>query len=94
MIASSYILRLQSTIRKHLPAKDFQVFIFGSAIKQENFRDIDVGIIGDLSVSQYRNLQEELEESTFPYIVDLVDLKNTDPHFSDFVLYQETKQWL
>ncbi len=94
MLSPQHIHQLQTTIRKYLPEKSIKIFIFGSSLKKSKFRDVDVGIIGKFPQKTYDNLQEELEESTFPYIVDLVDFNKVDKDFASFVLDKEEKTWL
>ena len=92
MIALEYQQQLQKKIRKYFPSE--KVFIFGSSVRSQQFHDIDVAILDLQEEKSFFKLQEDLEKSTFPYIVDLVNFKKTSKEFSEFVLSHEKKIWI
>ncbi len=94
MLKLKYINRLSKIIRKYFPEKENKAFIFGSSIQCEKFWDIDVGILGEVSHKKLRNLKEELEKSTFPFLVDLVDFNNVEKDFQDSVIFHQEKTWI
>jgi len=94
MIAEKYIQRLQKIIRKYLPVSENRVVLFGSALTDCHFQDIDVGILGEKTPQKLRELKYELEASTFPFIVDIVDLEEVDNTFLDSVLHHQKIQWI
>ncbi|MEK7673505.1 MAG: nucleotidyltransferase domain-containing protein [Patescibacteria group bacterium] len=63
-----------------------QVFIFGSSAKGDQFGDIDVGIMGDITNKKARELKEFFEESNFPFFVDVVNFNEVDEAFKKNVL--------
>lgn len=71
-------------ILKKFTNKNVMIYLFGSWTKQKekNTSDIDVGILGEeLSSEDLTLLRIELEDSTIPYRVDIVDLRKVDEYF-------------
>lgn len=66
--------------------KNIQIFIFGSSAKSEKFGDIDVGIMGNITGKEINELKEYFEESTFPFLVDIINFNNVEKSFKDNVL--------
>ena len=60
-----------------------EVWLFGSCARGEILQhsDIDIGILprGDLPTGLFSELRERIEESSIPYDVDLVDLRQAAP---------------
>lgn len=87
----AYEARLKDFVLGRLGARKCKVVLFGSRARGSPAHpgaDFDVGVLpydqdlsGDLAA-----LAEELEESTFPFEVDLVDLRLTSDEFRDKVL--------
>jgi predicted nucleotidyltransferase len=92
MIPVNYEVWLQKIIRKYFPKN--KVFIFGSSLRCENFRDIDVGILDQVNNKKIQNLKEELEKSTFPFFVDLVDFNQVENEFYDSVVNHQEIKWI
>ena len=66
-----------------------QIFLFGSSIGRDRFGDIDIGIMGkDVEDRSISHLQEQFEESFFPYIVDIVNFNSVREPFRSHVLKQ------
>lgn len=76
---------LLKIISKHLPLKQYKIFIFGSRVKGDNFSksDIDIGILGPkkIPVDVKFTLEEELENLPTLYTFDLVDFGDTSAKF-------------
>jgi hypothetical protein len=81
MIKRKYLEQLKKIVNKY-PAK---YFIFGSSVGSGLFNDIDIGVIGANERSIVR-LSEDLNGSTFPYKVDLVNIDIVDKNFKKKVL--------
>ncbi len=68
---------------------DAAVWLFGSCARGEprQHSDIDIAILPrkDLPISFLSELEADIEESTIPYDVDLVDLRHADPALIDEV---------
>lgn len=94
MIPTKYLRQLKTKIRHCFPDPKTRIFIFGSSIREDTFRDIDVGLEGNIDEQKLSKLREELENSNFPFLVDLVDFTYVDKGFKDFVLSKETKRWI
>ena len=66
-----------------LGSHEASVWLFGSCArgKPRQHSDIDIAILArdDLPPAFFAELQDEIEESTIPYDVDLVDLRTADP---------------
>ena len=70
---------------------DAAVWLCGSCARGDVRQpdDIDIAIYprDDLPASFFTELAAELEESTIPYDVDLVDLREADPALRDEILW-------
>lgn len=66
-----------------------RVYLFGSWARGENHMSSDIDIAvehdGDVSAEIMMQLKEDLEESTVPYRVDVVDLNFADARLVDAV---------
>lgn len=95
MISGKYIERLRSEISAFDPRGENRYFIFGSAARRERFGDVDIGVVGNARAHKHLgDLRERLEESTFPYVVDIVDFDNVSGEFSSYVREREPLVWL
>jgi len=72
-----------------LGAHDAAVWLFGSCARGDvrQHSDIDVAILPreDLPIGFFGELEADIEESTIPYDVDLVDLRHADGALVDAV---------
>lgn len=84
------LAELRKLVLAHVARFDAQVVLFGSwASGQENrASDIDVAIDAPraLPPGALARLREAIEESTIPYAVDIVDLRDCDVPFRERVL--------
>ena len=67
-----------------------RVFLFGSRARG-NARpnsDIDIAVLADapLEADTLARIREALEESSIPYVVDVVDLATADPSFREHAM--------
>ena len=66
-----------------LGGHDAEVWLFGSCARGEPRRhsDIDIAILprDELPVGLLAELEADIEDSTIPYDVDLVDMRHADP---------------
>ena len=88
MLKIQYQNFLKEQARAIFPTQDIRIFIFGSAVERKNFHDVDLGIMGQFDEKLLYQLKEILEESTFPYLVDIVNFNKVDADFKNFVLNQ------
>lgn len=89
MIKEKYKKEIKEIIQKHL-GEDVDIFIYGSAARKQKYHDIDVGIKSEEKLSDKIYLiREDLENSTIPYSVDIVDFNNVDKNFKDKVFKSE-----
>lgn len=83
--------QLKSILNEQLTNEKARVFLFGSWARQEEKRssDIDIAIesYSPISPSKWNKLIEQIEESTIPYKVDVVDL-----HDAKEALIQQVKK--
>jgi predicted nucleotidyltransferase len=74
---------LRTMVLKALEGHDAAVWLFGSCARDEvkQHSDIDIAILPreQLPASFFAVLADEIEESTIPYDVELVDLRRADP---------------
>jgi len=80
---------IKEAVKKHLPT-GCEVFIFGSRAtgKFLPWSDFDVGILGPKKIPSYLivKIQEELENSSIPYKIDVVDFKKVSSQFRNLAL--------
>lgn len=78
MVDEKYKKKLIEIIEKHIPK--CKIFLFGSRVQKchPESSDIDIAIdVGkELESSLLGKIREEVEESTIPYFVDVVDVNN------------------
>ncbi|MGA8760659.1 MAG: nucleotidyltransferase domain-containing protein [Stellaceae bacterium] len=89
------IEELQRMVLAALGSHGASVWLFGSCARGEprQHSDIDIAILArdDLSSAFFAELADEIEESTIPYDVDLVDLRHADPALVDQVRREGVK---
>ncbi|WP_257351112.1 nucleotidyltransferase family protein [Pseudalkalibacillus decolorationis] len=72
--------QLKDLINGTLSEEDVRVYLFGSWARKEEKQssDIDIAVepVNYLSSSKWSEIIENVEESTIPYHVDIVNLKN------------------
>jgi uncharacterized protein len=77
------IEELRRMVLNTLGEHDAAVWLFGSCARGEarQHSDIDIAILprDNLPPGFFGELDADIEESTIPYDVDLVDLRNADP---------------
>ncbi|WP_456460222.1 nucleotidyltransferase family protein [Desulfurobacterium sp.] len=86
---------LENFLRKFFKNEKIGIYLFGSRARGDNapFSDVDIGFIADKDISdKLIMLKEILEESNFPYKVDLVDLSSSRELLK--VVLREGKKWL
>lgn len=66
--------------------RKIKIFIFGSSIKDKHFGDVDIGITGDVTDKEVRDLKEFFEESNFPFFVDVINFNTVEEPFKKNVL--------
>ncbi|SDZ84483.1 hypothetical protein SAMN05421743_101397 [Thalassobacillus cyri] len=83
--------QLKSIFNEQLTKENARVYLFGSWARQEekHSSDIDIAIESHspISPSKWNKLIEQIEESTIPYKVDVVDL-----HHAKEALVQQVKE--
>jgi len=77
------IEELRGLVLAALADRDATVWLFGSCARgaPRQHSDIDVAILprDELPLGLFAELEADIEESTIPYDVDLVDLRRADP---------------
>lgn len=85
MIKKKYQLQIKQIVTKHCP-KNARIFIFGSCVRSDDFNDVDVGVDQcKFNGKSLMEAREELEESSLPYNVDLVDFTGANKAFKNEV---------
>lgn len=81
---------IRQIIRRHVPDKNYKIFLFGSRAGgfARRFSDFDIGISGKTRVParQFNQIQSDLEDSDLPYKVEVVDFAGVDESFKDLAL--------
>lgn len=89
-VTDRYLETVEKILKKHLHGKRGRVVLFGSQStgKAKRYSDLDIGILGEdpVPIETIQYIQEDLEESNVPYMVDIVDMKNTSQSFRDIAL--------
>ena len=94
MLQAKYLDLIKQKTRSYFPKEEVKICIFGSALRREKFRDVDIGFLGDIDKKKLSSLDEELTESTLPFFIDLVNFNNVSEDFKNFVLNQEKILWI
>jgi predicted nucleotidyltransferase len=90
-----YIDQLKDIIQQFDRAGRNRYFLFGSSVRKDRFRDIDLGVLGNHRTRQrLSDLRERLYHSGIPYTVDVVDFDQADREFSQYVLRHEPLVWI
>ena len=76
---NSYLEKIREVVLKHMKNEQVDVYLFGSWARggMRHSSDVDIAVDGrktDIS-TKISALREELEESTIPYRVDVVDME-------------------
>ncbi len=89
------IKELRRMVLATLGDHDAGVWLFGSCARGEprQHSDIDIAILprDELPSGFFGELEADIEESTIPYDVDLVDLRRADPALVDEVRREGVK---
>ena len=80
---------IRSILKKHLP-KNTSVWLFGSRAtgKAKRYSDLDLAIdCNQLPIPLYTkaHLTQDLEDSSLPYTVDIVDITTIEPSFKNII---------
>lgn len=77
---------IKLVLQKHL-SQDYSAFIFGSRAQGTNreYSDIDLGILGKdkLPTSTIAQIKNDLEDTSIPYRVDLIDFSTVTDKFKN-----------
>lgn len=78
---------LQTIIKNHATDQAYRAVVFGSRAtgRAQKYSDVDVALIAPNSVPirTLSGLREALEDSSLPYIVDVVDYASASDHLQD-----------
>jgi len=89
------IMELRRTVLEALGEHDAEVWLFGSCARGEvrQHSDIDIAVLprDDLPSGFFANLSADIDESTIPYDVDVVDLRHADPELIEEVRREGVK---
>ena len=80
-LEDKYVEFIKTTILSVLP--DVEIFIFGSRTQgnARKYSDVDIALKGDIPFECLLKIRALFENSTFPYKVDIIDLKSLTPDF-------------
>ncbi len=87
-----YINFIKASISRYLP--DCKIFIFGSRVKgtAKKYSDIDIALNSkNLDENILLKIQNEFENSTLPYEVDIIDINNISETFKNHILNDLTE---
>lgn len=82
-----YIDFIKETILVEIP--NVEIYIFGSRVQGNalEYSDVDIALKNEekISIESILKLRIKFENSTFPYKVDIVDLKNLKDEFRGII---------
>lgn len=93
MLKHKYLTQLKDILNRHLLGEKVKIFIYGSSIERDEFRDIDVGIEGAVDDRQISSLKEQIEQSSLPYFVDVINFNKVSSDFKKAV-FQGKILWI
>ena len=79
-----------------VPAKKFEVYLFGSRARSDEFdgSDVDIAIQGnEITVFDLSRIREQWEYSTIPLQLDLVDMKEIGSSHSQQIIKERIPLW-
>lgn len=95
MIKTRYAEKVREVVKIFDPKGSNRYFLFGSAVREERYGDIDLGVAGNQSSNMNLGaLRDQFYESSIPYKVDVVDFDAADEDFKDYVTRNEQIVWL
>lgn len=89
MLKKKYLKWLKKDLDAFFNRKNVQIFIFGTSLKKNNFADVDVGVLGEITDKDLQQLREQFEESNFPYFIDIVNFNKVKNSFKKNVFNGE-----
>ncbi len=85
-----YLQQLKTILLKEFQGAEVSIYLFGSMARHQENRasDIDIGILerSKLAPGQWQRVREAVEESSIPYKVEIVNLKDVSKSFYDQVM--------
>lgn len=93
MLHQDYQNLIREIVNKYV-SKNAKIFVFGSSVRSDRFKDIDIGIQNtEASEASLAKAKEELEESILPYKVDIIDFSKVEEDFKKQV-FKDKILWL
>ena len=87
---------IKEIVLRHLPEGKYRVFLYGSQAMgtARKWSDYDVGILGNKPVPTMTlvEIEDELESSDLPVVVEVVDFYNVDEGFKQLA-FQRIESW-
>ena len=94
-MTARYTDNVRAIVRQFDPNGSNRYFLFGSSVRNERYRDIDVGVVGNAqSRKPLSELRDLFYDSSIPYKVDVVDFDTADDEFKTFVFQNEPIVWI
>ncbi len=81
-LEDKYIDFIKKTISRYL--NNCEIFLYGSRVKgtARKYSDVDIAILSDSLTEKIKlKIISEFENSTFPYNIDIIDLKTISNDF-------------
>lgn len=93
MLQKGYQLLITEILRKNFPL-EAKIFVFGSSLTSDTFRDVDIGVKNaKITHKTLVKAKDALEESRLPYKVDIIDFEKVDHSFRKNV-FENQVLWL
>ena len=94
-MCTPYAQQVTDVVTAFDPQGANRYFLFGSSVRKDRYRDIDVAVVGNQrSHKELSDLRNRFYESTIPYTVDIVDFDASRTDFREYVLAHEPIVWI
>ena len=88
MIDNKYLEQIKVVVNDFLDDEK-QSFIFGSSLKKDHFGDIDIAVMGGISIKEIDDLKTKFKNSALPYKIDIINLDKVNKDFKENILNNE-----
>ncbi|MBU1327391.1 nucleotidyltransferase domain-containing protein [Patescibacteria group bacterium] len=82
--------QIETVVKKYLKGLRCRVFLFGSRAtgRDRRFSDLDLGVLGKEKIPSHLmvKIKSDLENSSIPYKIDIVDFKRVSDEFRNLAL--------
>lgn len=85
MINNKYLEQIKIIFNDFLSSGK-KCFLFGSSLEKDHFGDVDIAVVGGISIKEIDELKTKFKNSSLPYKIDIVNLDEADEDFKENIL--------